>query len=66
MSEKAKVRDDILEEIHRTRERIAEKFNYDIAAIVEDARKRQEASGWPIWQPAPKEEAPPAESKKAS
>jgi hypothetical protein len=41
--------DPIIEEIHETRRRIAEKFNYDIAAIAEDARKRQEASGRPVW-----------------
>ena len=34
-------RDTIIEEIHRTRERMAEKFGGDIAAIVEDARQRQ-------------------------
>lgn len=43
-------RDPIIEEIHRTRERMAEKFGGDIAAIVEDARKRQEASGRAVWQ----------------
>ena len=35
----------ILDEIHATRRQIAEKVNYDLAAIFEDARKRQEASG---------------------
>ena len=40
----------IIDEIHRTRERMAEKFGGDIAAIVEDARKRQAASGRPVWQ----------------
>jgi hypothetical protein len=29
---------------------MAEKFAGDIAAILEDARKRQEASGRAIWQ----------------
>ena len=41
--------DPIIEEIHEIRRRIAEKFNYDVYAIAEDARKRQEASDWPIW-----------------
>lgn len=43
-------RDTIIEEIHRTRQRMAEKFGGDITAILEDARKRQEASGRPVWQ----------------
>ena len=40
-------RDAILEEIHRTRRQMADKFGGDIAAILEDARKRQAAS--PNW-----------------
>ncbi len=43
-------RDTTIDEIHRTRERMAEKFGGDIAAILEDARKRQEASGRAVWQ----------------
>ena len=43
-------RDTIIDEIHRIRERMAEKHGGDIAAILEDARKRQEASGRAIWQ----------------
>jgi hypothetical protein len=42
--------DTIVEEIHQTRRRIAEKFGYDVAAISEDARRRQEASGRPVWK----------------
>ncbi len=41
--------DTIIDEIHRTRERLAEKFGGDIKAILEDARQRQAASGRPIW-----------------
>ena len=37
--------DTIIDAIHRTRQQMAEKFGGDIAAILEDARKRQEASG---------------------
>jgi hypothetical protein len=44
------IRDSIVEEIHRTRQRMAEKFGGDIAAILEDARKRQEASGRAVWK----------------
>ena len=50
MIQKTTNRDTIIDEIHRTRQRMAEKFGGDIAAILEDARKRQEASGRAIWQ----------------
>ena len=43
--------DPIIDEIHRIRERLAEKFGGDIKAILDDARRRQEASGRPIWKP---------------
>ncbi len=47
-------RDATIEEIHRTRERMADKFGGDIAAILEDARRRQAASGRPVWHgPSP-------------
>lgn len=35
-------RDPIVEEIRKIREEHAARFNYDVRAIVEDARKRQE------------------------
>lgn len=50
MLQKTTNRDTIIEEIHRTRQRMAEKFGGDIAAILEDAWKRQEASGRALWQ----------------
>ena len=50
MIQKTTNRDPIIDEIHRTRQRMAEKFGGDIAAILEDARKRQEASGRAVWQ----------------
>ena len=50
MIQKTTKRDTILDEIHRTRQRMAEKFGGDLAAILEDAWKRQEASGRAIWQ----------------
>jgi hypothetical protein len=50
MSQKKNNSDTTIEEIHRTRERMADKFGGDIAAILEDARKRQAASGRPVWQ----------------
>ena len=42
--------DPIIDEIHRTRQRMAERFGGDILAILEDAWNRQEASGRAIWQ----------------
>jgi hypothetical protein len=50
MTKKMIERDTTIEEIHCERRRIAEKFGGDIAAILEDARIRQKASGRAIWQ----------------
>lgn len=41
--------DTIIDEIHCTRRQIAEKFGHDLAAILEDARKRQADSDRPEW-----------------
>jgi hypothetical protein len=54
MTQKSPDRDTTIEDIHPTRRRIAEKFGHDLAAIVEDAKQRQAASGHEIWQPKPK------------
>lgn len=43
--------DPIIEEIHETRREIAKRFNFDIAKISEDARRRQMLEGRPVWQP---------------
>jgi hypothetical protein len=37
--------DPIVAEVHRTREKLAAQFNYDIKAIFADLRKRQESLG---------------------
>ncbi len=42
--------DPIVEEIHKCREQLAAKFNYNIMAICDYMRERQEAEGWPVWQ----------------
>lgn len=53
-------RDAVIDEIHRTRERMAEKFGGDIARILEDARTRQAASGRPVWRgPSRDKRTPP-------
>ena len=49
MSQNPTNRDTIIDEIHRTRQRMAEKLGGDIAAILEDARKRQADSGRTVW-----------------
>jgi hypothetical protein len=54
MTQKPSDRDTTIEDIHRTRRRIAEKFGHDLAAIVEDAKQRQASSGHEIWKPQPK------------
>jgi len=36
--------DPIVEEVHRIRREYAARFNYDIAAMFEDARRQQEES----------------------
>ena len=38
-------KDEIVEEVRRVREANAAKFNHNLKAIYEDARKRQEESG---------------------
>jgi hypothetical protein len=43
--------DPIVEEIHRVRREISERFGGDFVAMLDDARRRQEASGRPIWKP---------------
>jgi hypothetical protein len=43
--------DPLIEELHETRREIAKRFNYDIAKISEDARRRQALEGRPLWQP---------------
>ena len=50
MSQKTVNRDPIIEEIHGIRQQMSENFGGDIAAIMEDARRRQESSGRTIWQ----------------
>jgi hypothetical protein len=40
-----------IEEIHRIRREISDRFGGDITAIAADADRRAQASGRPIWQP---------------
>ena len=43
--------DSPIDEIHRIRREISDRFGGDIVAIAEDAARRQAASNRPIWQP---------------
>jgi hypothetical protein len=40
-----------IDEIHRTRREISDRFGGDVYAIAEDAARRQAASNRPIWKP---------------
>jgi hypothetical protein len=42
--------DSVIAEIHRARREISERFKGDIAAIAEDAARRQAAAGRPVWR----------------
>ena len=46
--------DPIVAEVRAIRDKLARKFNYDIRAIVEDAMKRQAASGHRVVSRPPK------------
>jgi hypothetical protein len=41
----------VIDEIHRTRRGISERFGGDLEAIAEDAARRQAASNRPVWRP---------------
>jgi hypothetical protein len=43
--------DPIIEEIHRVRREMSDRFGGDFIAMLDDARQRQEASRRPIWKP---------------
>ena len=49
--------DPIVAEVHRTREKLAAEFNYDVKAIFADLRKRQVSLGARLI--APKKKAEP-------
>lgn len=39
------MKDKIVEEIHKTREEMAKKYNFNVRAMLEDLQKQQEKSG---------------------
>jgi hypothetical protein len=42
------MQDSIIEELHQIREQLAKEFNYDVFAIIADARARQTQTGHPV------------------
>ena len=50
MTQKPKAESPI-DEIHRVRREISDRFGGDISAIADDAAQRLASSGRPIWQP---------------
>ena len=46
-----KTTDSPIDEIHKTRREISDRFGGDIFAIAEDAARRQAASNRPVWNP---------------
>ena len=51
MIQKLTTTDPVIDEIHRTRREISDRFGGDLHAILADARQRQAASGRPVWSP---------------
>ena len=44
----SKIPDPVIAEVRRIKVELLEKFNYDMAAMVRDARSRQSKSGHPV------------------
>ena len=44
--------DPVIEEIHKVRREISDRFGGDVRAIAADANARMAASGCPIWRPS--------------
>lgn len=53
------MKDPIVEEVRRARDAHAKQFNYDLDAICEDLRKREQASGRPTISLPPKQVSRP-------
>ncbi len=65
--------DSPIDEIHRIRREISDRFGGDVFAIAEDAARRLAASNRPVWEPrhdeqshAPEPAAGPVSSGKSS
>ena len=49
----------VIEELHRIRREISDRFGGDIAAIAKDAADRLARSGRPLWMPSEEKKASP-------
>ncbi len=54
--------DSTIDDIHRIRREISERFGGDVFAIAEDAARRQTASNRPVWKPKHDEQSVAPES----
>ena len=55
------MKDEVVSQVRQAREQNAAKFNYDLRAIIADARKRQKSSGHRVVSLASKsKDTPPA------
>ena len=66
MIQKSTNADPVLDEIHRTRRDISERFGGDLHAILADARKRQASGDRALWSPPPAVEAVPPEDARGN
>jgi hypothetical protein len=48
------MKDELVEEVHKARQEQAAQWNFDLKAILADARRRQEQSGHQVVSFAPK------------
>lgn len=55
-----------IDEIHRIRREISDRFGGDLVAIAEDAARRQAASNRPVWRPKTTNEATGLKAKRQS
>jgi hypothetical protein len=55
--------DSVVADVRKAREEIAKKFDYDLRAIIEDARKRQVLSGRKVVSFPPKRVARPVSDR---
>lgn len=53
----------LIEEIHRVRREISDRFGGNISAIAEDAERRQAIEGRPVWQPKTKNKTERSENE---
>ena len=64
--ERSNFDDSIIDEIHRVRAEIADRFHGDLKAICDDARARQTASGRkPVSMPPRRPQPRPSQAKRA-